>query len=289
MRSAASTTTQRFNAARLGQWSEPATFEVTRERVIAYAQAINDGSPRHADGTYAPPVFAVVPAFGVLVATMGEVIPPELIPMGVHGEQDFRFHEPIEPGMTLTSRAATLGFQTRSSGVTVVVKAETRAGDGELVIEQYMTSFVRGADAGESVGEAPPAHGFDESLREREPDAVVEQAFDDDQTFRYADASGDPMPIHLDDEVARAMGLPGIIIHGLCTMAFTSRAVTEHGCPEDPTRLRRLAVRFSKPCRPGGTITTRIWNGGGGTYPFETTSDEGAVVIKDGLAKIEEA
>jgi acyl dehydratase len=97
------------------------------------------------------------------------------------------------------------------------------------------------------------------------------------------------MPIHLDDEVARAMGLPGIIIHGLCTMAFTSHAVIGHAAPDDPTRLKRLAVRFSKPCRPKETITTRIWNAGGGAYAFETTSDSGAVVIKDGLAEIEEA
>jgi acyl dehydratase len=97
------------------------------------------------------------------------------------------------------------------------------------------------------------------------------------------------MPIHLDDEVARAMGLPGIIIHGLCTMAFTSRAVIGHACPDDPGRLKRLAVRFSKPCRPEQTITTRIWGAGGGTHAFETSNDEGAVVIKDGLAEIEEA
>src|SRR5436190_68532 len=162
---------------------------------------------------------------------------------------------------------------------------ETRATvDEQLVVEQHMTSFVRGAAAGESVGEAPPPHAFDEALRGRDPDAAVEQRFDADQTFRYAEASGDPMPIHLDDDFAKAMGLPGIIIHGLCTMAFTSRAVIGHACPEDPTRLKRLAVRFSKPCLPGQTITTRIWNAGDGAFAYETTSDAGAVVIKDGLA-----
>jgi acyl dehydratase len=94
------------------------------------------------------------------------------------------------------------------------------------------------------------------------------------------------MPIHLDDELAKAMGLPGIIIHGLCTMAFTSRAAIETACPDDPARLRRLAVRFAKPVRPRQTITTRIWDAGDGSYAYETTSDEGAVVIKDGLAEI---
>ena len=283
------TETQRFKTERLGQWSDPDTFEVTKERIVAYAKATNDEIEPHANGTYAPPVFAIVPAFAVLAPTMGEVIPPELIMMGVHGEQDFRFHRPIEPGMTLVSRAVALGVQARSSGVTVVVRGETKTADGDLLVEQYMTSFVRGAQTDEPAGEGPPAHAFDEALRERDPDAEVEQRFDADQTFRYSEASGDPVPIHLDDEVARAVGLPGIIIHGLCTMAFTSRAVIGHACPEDPTRLKRLAVRFSKPCLPEQTITTRIYGTGGGTYAFETTSDAGAVVIKDGLAEIEEA
>jgi len=82
------------------------------------------------------------------------------------------------------------------------------------------------------------------------------------------------------------MGLPGIIIHGMCTMAFTSVAVIEHTCPEDPTRLKRLAVRFSRTVQPSHTITTRIWAAGGGAYGYETESDEGVIVIKDGLADV---
>ena len=97
-----------------------------------------------------------------------------------------------------------------------------------------MTSFVRGAETGVDAGEEAPAHAFDEALRDREPDATVERSFDADQTFRYSEASGDPMPIHLDEGIAKAAGLPGIIIHGLCAMAFTSVAVIQHACPDDP-------------------------------------------------------
>jgi acyl dehydratase len=82
------------------------------------------------------------------------------------------------------------------------------------------------------------------------------------------------------------MGLPGIIIHGLCTMAFTSRAVIETACPEDPSRLKRLAVRFSSTAFPRNTITTSLWKTSDSTYAFETNSDEGASIIKDGLAEV---
>ena len=48
-----------------------------------------------------------------------------------------------------------------------------------------------------------------------------------DTTVRYAGASGDFNPIHLDDEFARSVGLPGRILHGLWTMAQVARAQTE--------------------------------------------------------------
>ena len=279
-----STTTSTFKTDAIGKWSEPVEFEVTRDRIKQYAAATNDPIEAHAAGDLAPPVFAVVPAFGVAGQAALEVIPADLLMMVVHGEQDFHFHAPIAPDTTVSTRAAAIGLRPRSSGVTVIVKAETRDRGGELLVEQYMTSFVRGAQAPEAAGEEAPGHAFDESLRGESAAAEVSQTFDKDQTYRYSEASGDPMPIHLDDELAKSVGLPGIIIHGLCTMAFTSVAAIQHACPDDPSRLERLAVRFAKPVQPGQTITTRIWDAGAGAHPYETQSDEGAVVIKDGLA-----
>jgi acyl dehydratase len=281
-----STTTPTFNIDSIGEWSDPVEFEVTRERIQQYAAATNDPIAQHTAGEYASPVFAVVPAFGAAGQAALKVIPPELLMMVLHGEQDFHFHAPIVPGAKLTTRAKPIGMQPRSSGVTVVVQTETTDADGQLLNEQYWTTFVRGGQAPEGAGEGAPPHGFDESLRTGEPDDTVTQTFDEDQTYRYAEASGDPMPIHTDDALAKSMGLPGIIIHGLCTMAFTSVAAIEHACPDDPQRLKRLAVRFAKTIQPGQTITTRIYDAGDGAYAYETTSDDGAVVIKDGLAEV---
>jgi acyl dehydratase len=279
-----------FKAEGIGKAGEPVEFEVTRERIQAYAEATNDRIAAHVAGDIAPPVFSVVPAFQAAGMASLTVIPAELLGAILHGEQDFHFTRPIEPGMTLETVATPIGMRQRSSGVTVVTKAETREAGGELVVVQFMTTFVRGAQGAKDVGEDAPGHGFDEALREREPDAEVAQTFDADQTYRYAEASGDPMQIHLDDEFAKAVGLPGIIVHGLCTMAFTSVAAIDSFCPEDPTRLRRLAVRFAKMAFPEQTITTRFWNAGdrdGATaYAYETTADSGDVVIKDGLAEI---
>jgi acyl dehydratase len=279
-----------WNLDKLGEWSEPREFEVLKERTIAYAKATNDEHPMHLSGELAPPVFAIVPVFEVMAPKLVEVVPGEIVMRGVHGEQDFVFHRPIVPGQTLVSRAAAIGVHGTSTGVMVIGKGTTTTPEGEPVVDQYMTLFVRGAQLDVHAGEPLTEHAFDAALRDTEPLARVEHGYDDDQTFRYSAASGDPMPIHLDDNFAKAMGLPGIIVHGLCTMAFTSRAVIGAACPEDPARLKRLAVRFAKIVQPSETITTALWDAGAvdgrRRIAFETTSDNGNVAIKDGLAEV---
>jgi acyl dehydratase len=61
-------------------------------------------------------------------------------------------------------------------------------------------------------------------------------------TARYAGASGDFNPIHIDEEFARAVGLPGRILHGLWSMAQVARAQTE--AAGGPQTLKRLSVQF---------------------------------------------
>jgi acyl dehydratase len=72
-------------------------------------------------------------------------------------------------------------------------------------------------------------------------------------TYHYAGASGDFNPIHIDEDFARSVGLPGRILHGLWTMAQVARAQTEaYGGPES---LKRLSVQFRGVGVPGEEIT----------------------------------
>src|SRR3954447_22081011 len=60
---------------------------------------------------------------------------------------------------------------------------------------------------------------------------------------RYAGASGDFNPIHIDPEFAKAVGLPNTILHGLYMMGLVARAATD-AAGGDPRSLRRLSVQF---------------------------------------------
>jgi len=79
----------------------------------------------------------------------------------------------------------------------------------------------------------------------KQGDAIPEVRVTPDRYLphRYAGASGDFNPIHIDPEFAKAVGLPGNILHGLYTMAQVARAAVE-GAGGDPRSLKRLSVQF---------------------------------------------
>jgi acyl dehydratase len=75
------------------------------------------------------------------------------------------------------------------------------------------------------------------------------------QLVQYAGASGDFNPIHWDEEFARRVGLPGVISHGMFTMAVVARMVGEWA--GDPGAVQRISVQFRKEVRPGEKVVAR--------------------------------
>jgi acyl dehydratase len=88
-------------------------------------------------------------------------------------------------------------------------------------------------------------------------------------TYRYAGASGDFNPIHIDEEFAQSVGLPGRILHGLWMMAQVARSVGAAG--DGPDALRSLSIQFR----------------GMGFPEQELTVSASVKEIADGLATIE--
>jgi acyl dehydratase len=106
-------------------------------------------------------------------------------------------------------------------------------------------------------------------------------------TVRYAGASGDFNPIHIDEQFATSVGLPGRILHGLWTMAQVARAQTE--AAGGPERLRRLSVQF----RGMGalereiTVTSTVREVADGVALVDTEAEQdGNRIIRNGEAEI---
>ncbi len=275
-----------FELEALGRWTEELVTPATEEAISAYARATDDEGALALGGRVAPPVYAIVPVWEVLQEAARRMAPEEARKQVVHGDQDILISVPIEAGMELHARAAAVGVHPKESGTTVILKTETRDGDGRLLNEQYVTEFYRGIVGDDGGGEQAPDHRMPKELVESEPAAEVTYPLAEDITSRYSEASGDRNQIHLDPEFAKAAGLPGIIVHGLCMMAFAGRAVLSSRGDESPADVRRLAVRFSRPVQPGDELTTRVWNEDGRLARFEMVDGSGSTVLRDGLAEL---
>ena len=105
---------------------------------------------------------------------------------------------------------------------------------------------------------------------------------------RYAGASGDFNPIHIDKEFATQVGLPGNILHGLYGMAQVARAnIAAAG--GDPRSLRRLSVQFRGMGLPEQEIlvTGRVREAGGGRILVDTAAEQsGKKIIKNAEAEL---
>jgi acyl dehydratase len=106
---------------------------------------------------------------------------------------------------------------------------------------------------------------------------------------RYAGASGDFNPIHIDDELAKAVGLPRNILHGLYSMGLVARANTELA-DGDPRALKRLSVQFRGMGMPEQEIavTGTVKSADGNRVVVDTVATQGDTeIIKNAEAEIE--
>jgi acyl dehydratase len=276
-----------LNDALIGKRYTETTYEVTAEAIEKYARATNDSNERYLSGNVvASPIFPIVPVFGSFMeAAMDEELGADLLRL-VHGSEEHVLLRPIKPGDVLTTVPVLETVEKKDTGETFTVAASVADRDGSVVAEVRGTMIIRGTGSGRRAAAAAAAPTpMSEEVAFEETTKV-----DDDQTYRYAEASGDNNPIHLDDATARMAGLPGIIVHGMCTMAIATKAAVNGPAGGDPTRIRRVAVRFSRPVIPGQELTTRLWPAGtsddADSYSFETYNPDGKAVIKGGAVDI---
>ncbi len=107
-------------------------------------------------------------------------------------------------------------------------------------------------------------------------------------TKRYAEASGDPNPIHTDPEFAKSAGLPGVILHGLWTMAQVARA-NSAAAGGDPRALKRLEVQFRGMGFPEQevTVTGTVTEAEDGRAVVDTVAEQGGnQIIRNATAEL---
>jgi acyl dehydratase len=227
----------------------------------------------------------VLPTYAVLIAqgrTSGQLGDFDRA-MVVHAEQAVELHRPLPVAGTVRTTSTVTGIYDKGSGALVVTEnVAVDAATGEPLATTRSSAFIRGE--GGFGGERGTDAAWDRP--DREPDHQVTYQTRPEQALVYR-LSGDRNPLHVDPKFAARGGFDRPILHGLCTYGVTGRALLHVLCDSDPARFRSMSGRFSRPVWPGESLTVSVWRpDGSDTALFQTTKDDGTVVIDRGRMQI---
>ncbi|MBT4691151.1 MAG: 3-alpha,7-alpha,12-alpha-trihydroxy-5-beta-cholest-24-enoyl-CoA hydratase [Rhodospirillaceae bacterium] len=179
----------------------------------------------------------------------------------LHGEQRLELYRPLPPEAELIADARISDAYDKGEGKGALGLSEIEVrlkSDGKPLFKVGATIFARGDGGfGGPSGNGPAPH----PTPERAPDATCELETRVDQALLYR-LNGDRNPLHADPALAKSVGFPVPILHGLCTYGTACRAVVTTICDYDHTMIRGFDLRFSAPVYPGETIITDMWRDG---------------------------
>lgn len=254
-------------------WEETKAIPVSfnQRDLITYAVGIGSTDLRYVyenDGDFAMfPTYSFVLAFkGTDQDVVGfpsdammaqNIVPPlDGVRAGLDGE---RYLEVIKPlpadGGQFYLKRRMVGCLQKGKGAACHDETIITDEEGEIYIKMTGATFLLGAKnfipIGKSTSETakPP---------KREPDAVSEMPTSPYQAQLYR-LSGDYNPLHVDPMAASMMGFPKPILHGLCSLGVSARAVLAKYGANDPDNFKSIRVRFSKPVLPGETLVVKQW------------------------------
>ena len=267
---------------------------VEPESIRQFALATNEKNPRYLRAEpdakpVPPPLYPVVflpPILSQLVDD-GEEMGLNIL-RAVHAEHKMSWREVLRPEDQIHTTARIINMEQR--GINEVLDLQIHCmREDVIVVEMMYRLIIRGK----------------KTTRKEKPRVVTQvpkkgkllvkrtMVVTDDQGVRYAQASGDHNPIHTSDEIARSVGLPSAILHGLCTMALGSQVLVDELLNGDSRRLKSMEVRFSRPVFMDQILTTEVYDAGikdDGTHVvhFESRDAKDVPVLVRGVAEFTE-
>ncbi len=278
-----SVTTPRLPPTLLGAVAGPRVQVVDARWLAAYAGGLGETDPAFYEtsgaGPSAHPLFPVCYEWPLAVDLRERVIGAAIATRSVHLTHDLVVHRPPRAGDRLTTTARVAEVAPHRAGTLVTVVLETADSAGLPVSTTRYGSLYRGVRPEGHAPEAPPP------LRAEPPTVVWETpvAVAAGAAHVYTECSRIWNPIHTDPEVARAAGLPGIILHGTATLALAVSRVVARNLGGRPAAVRGVRVRFTGMVLLPSTVVVRGRGRRGDHFLFDAVDGRGRSVLGEGV------
>jgi acyl dehydratase len=279
-----------LEAARInGVKAGPTAITIDARWLMAFAAALGETDPRYYDttrdgGPAAHPLFSVCYEWPLAQAVRTKAIDDAVARRGVHAFHNLVVHRPPRAGESLRASARVVSVQRIRAGTLVTIRFATTDRSGVAVTTTDHGSIYRGVDLnGDDVvtssSQSVAPIGVDGSRWEERVEIPLQMA------HVYTECARIYNPIHTDVAVARAAGLPAIILHGTATLALAVSRVVARELGGDPGRVRGVAARFSGMVRLPSRLTVRGHAVEGSGISFNAVGPDGAAVLTDGVVR----
>jgi acyl dehydratase len=242
-----------------------------------YLDTLRDG------GVLGHPVFPVAPEWQLIIdpasrAPLG--LAGAEVPRGVHAGHDITLHRPITSGARVTVSSELIGAQRTPPGALVTTRFEASGADNTPLWTTTMRSLYRGVDVVGDDVPPPDVEPVPSDVTGGRPQQRT-VALGPHAAHVYTECARIWNPIHTDATIAKAAGLPGIILHGTATLGHgVSFAMDVLGA--GPDRVARLGGSFRAMVRLPSEITLRVLAWDGRAASFEVLNEAGEPAVRDG-------
>ncbi len=276
----------------VGVLSIARTTVVDTRLAMAYAAGINDANPAYFDDEKEGGV-TVHPGLAFTLQWASRFRPDQPInwraaPFGVHATTDLRLYRPFKVGEAITTQGKYLQKRQIKPGVYTVDRYQMTASNGDLVAELYYNGITRGAtlEGPDVVLEEEPAWpALSEAAAHPLWRTVVSVPLHAGQ--QYTECAQIYNPIHTEPSVAKAAGLPDMILHGSATKALSLSAVVDAAFAGDARRVTRLCGQLRGMVLMNSEIVVEALaeeiSGGEKRVYFRTLNAEGEAAVSNGV------
>ena len=274
---------------------------ISWQDIMHYAAAINDNNSFYLDderdnGIVAHPFFPVTLTLPI-VENLSDYIddeytddfPYEVLMTMVHYSEYMKIHRLIKPKDELNIRSKFVALLPHRAGTHAIVKLAAQDNTRQPVFTEYIGGMLRGVECvGEEIGEVDlptvPNYKYQDS-----PIWKKDIYIDPLRSYIYEGCAKTSLPIHSSKEFAHSVGLPDILLQGVCTLGMAVSEIINEELDSDPSNVTDIACKFTAMVIPDSQVHLNVFKStktnDGREIFFEVLNDQGKKAIREGYLK----
>lgn len=245
------------------------SYKVHWRKIMNYAAAVNDDNPYYfndekEEGIVAPPMYIVAITWPIIENLKNfiqiEKFPIKVLKTIVHYTEHIKIHRLIKPNDELFLKGKIVAILPHRAGTHIVIRLDANDKNNNPVFTEHIGGMLRGVKLdGDGLGEntLPYIPVFSNATKPLWKKTIE---IDKLRSFIYDGCTDIIFAIHTSKKFAHFVGLPGIILQGTATLAYTVKEIINTEAGGNPHKIKEIYCKFTGMVKPGTIIQLQLNN-----------------------------